>query len=311
MTTYTLAPTPIHKFFANNGEPLALGLLFTYAAGTATKLATYQSANGAVNDNPIVLNSRGEANIWIPPNTGYKFVLAPPGDTDPPTYPIPGYPVDNIYNAQLLTLYGGVDTGAVNAYVLTFSANFTSYTDGTVIYWIPGHTNTGASTLNINGIGVANIVYPNGSSLYGGELVAGQFAQVIVSSGQFVLINATFQSGSFTPAWSGFSVAPTGNMNWQLVGNQVTLKWIGTTGTSNATSMSIGNVPVQIRPSGASVVGMLPTIVIDNSNRVQGSFGFGGTSTYQFNMGSPLSGTGFTNSGTKGLDAAWTVTYLK
>jgi hypothetical protein len=56
---------------------------------------------------------------------------------------------------------------------------------------------------------------------------------------------------------------------------------------------------------------MVACVVVDNGTRVIGSMGFGGTSTFQFNMGSPLSGTGFTNSGSKGLDTGWSVTYSK
>jgi len=89
-----LSPLPIQKFFDNNGRPLTGGLLFTYAAGTSTKLATYADESGTPNTNPIVLNFRGEANLWLDQTLTYKFVLSPEGDTDPPTKPI--WTVDNI-----------------------------------------------------------------------------------------------------------------------------------------------------------------------------------------------------------------------
>lgn len=90
-----LSPLPIQKFFDNNGDPLTGGLLFTYVAVTTTKLATYTDSSGAsTNTNPIVLNFRGEANVWLDQTLTYKFVLAPEGDTDPPTRPI--WSVDNI-----------------------------------------------------------------------------------------------------------------------------------------------------------------------------------------------------------------------
>lgn len=182
----TLSPTPIYKGWGNDGAPLVGGKLFTYQAGTSTKLATYtDSTGGTPNANPIILNARGEAPVWIPPNVAYKYVLAPATDTDPPTNPI--QTTDQITNAQLLTLYGGVDTGVVNAYVLTFSAQFTSYTDGIAIYWFPSHTNTGASTLNVNGIGVAAIVNQDLSALSANQLVANQLAFVIMKGGQFIL----------------------------------------------------------------------------------------------------------------------------
>lgn len=89
-----LSPLPIQKFFDNNGKPLDGGQLFTYVSGTSTKLATYKDQAGTLNSNPIVLDFRGEANVWLDQTLTYKFVLAPVGDTDPPTKPI--WTVDNI-----------------------------------------------------------------------------------------------------------------------------------------------------------------------------------------------------------------------
>lgn len=89
-----LSPLAVQKFFDNNGIPLAGGLLFTYIAGTTTKLATYKDQAGTLNTNPIVLDYRGEANVWLDQTLTYKFTLAPAGDTDPPTRPI--WTVDNI-----------------------------------------------------------------------------------------------------------------------------------------------------------------------------------------------------------------------
>lgn len=90
-----LSPSPVQQFFDNNGRPLDGGLLFTYVAGTTTKIATYKdSTGGTPNTNPIVLDYRGEANVWLDPTLTYKFTLSPAGDTDPPTKPI--WTVDNI-----------------------------------------------------------------------------------------------------------------------------------------------------------------------------------------------------------------------
>ena len=66
------------QFFDNNGTPLSGGLLYTYAAGTTTAAATYNSSTGlSANANPIVLDASGRVpnEIWLPTNTAYKFVL--------------------------------------------------------------------------------------------------------------------------------------------------------------------------------------------------------------------------------------------
>lgn len=90
-----LTPTPVQHFVDLNGKALVGGKVFTYAAGSETKVATYTDSTGTTpNTNPIILNARGEAQIWLLPNQLYKIVLAPANDTDPPTNPI--WTVDNI-----------------------------------------------------------------------------------------------------------------------------------------------------------------------------------------------------------------------
>lgn len=78
----TLTPSPLMQFFTEGGVPLAGGKVYTYEAGTSTNAPTYTDATGTVaNTNPVILNSRGEAAIWLTnyptaPWTGsYKFVL--------------------------------------------------------------------------------------------------------------------------------------------------------------------------------------------------------------------------------------------
>jgi hypothetical protein len=65
------------QFFDNNGVPLAGGLLYSYAGGTTTPLATYTTASGSTaNSNPIVLDSAGRppSEIWLTA-AAYKLVL--------------------------------------------------------------------------------------------------------------------------------------------------------------------------------------------------------------------------------------------
>jgi len=75
MATTSLSPTPKLQFFDLNGAPLAGGLLYTYEAGSTTPLASYTDSTGLIaNTNPIVLDSRGEANVWLDADS-YKLAL--------------------------------------------------------------------------------------------------------------------------------------------------------------------------------------------------------------------------------------------
>lgn len=70
-----LAQYPKFQAFDSNGDPLAGGQLYTYLAGTTTKKATFTDASGgAANTNPVILNGRGEADVWLG-GGAYKFVL--------------------------------------------------------------------------------------------------------------------------------------------------------------------------------------------------------------------------------------------
>ncbi len=69
---------PVLKFraFDADGNPLVGGKLYSYIADSTTPLSTYTDQGlGTPNDNPVVLDDRGEANVWIPDSTSYKFIL--------------------------------------------------------------------------------------------------------------------------------------------------------------------------------------------------------------------------------------------
>jgi hypothetical protein len=86
----SLTPTPKQQFFDANGDPLVAGKVYTYAGGTTTPIATYtDQAGGTANTNPIILDSRGMANIWLQPTIAYKFVITDEND-------VPQYTTDNI-----------------------------------------------------------------------------------------------------------------------------------------------------------------------------------------------------------------------
>jgi microcystin-dependent protein len=77
-----VTPTAKAQFIDAAGIPLAGGFLYTYEAGTTTPQATYTDSTAATaNSNPIVLDSRGEANIWLA-SADYKFKLTDANGTE-------------------------------------------------------------------------------------------------------------------------------------------------------------------------------------------------------------------------------------
>lgn len=72
----TSVVNPRAQFFANNGRPLIGGRIHTYVAGSSTRARTYKDAAKAQpNTNPIILDGRGEAQIYLAEGVEYKFVV--------------------------------------------------------------------------------------------------------------------------------------------------------------------------------------------------------------------------------------------
>ena len=78
-----LSPPPKLQFFDANGNPLVGGKLLTYLAGSTTPVTTYQDKAGTIaNTNPVILDARGEANVWLDETILTKFVLTTAEDVE-------------------------------------------------------------------------------------------------------------------------------------------------------------------------------------------------------------------------------------
>jgi hypothetical protein len=85
-----LSPTPKQQIFGSDGAPLVGGKIYTYLAGTSTPATTYTDFGaGTANTNPIILDSFGQANIWLLSTVSYKFIVRTATD-------VLLYTVDNI-----------------------------------------------------------------------------------------------------------------------------------------------------------------------------------------------------------------------
>ena len=138
------------------------------------------------------------------------------------------------------------------------------------------------------------------------EITAGTADKIPDAAGILANVNTGFESGSFTPGLTGFS-APPGSPSISFIrqGNIVTLQLNIGTGTSNATTFNITGVPASLQTDDARTVVLMG--VIDNGQpTVVGSLQMGaGSSTWQVAIDNDPSG--WTNSGTKGLDINITI----
>lgn len=79
--------------------------------------------------------------------------------------------LSNLHTALSVSMFNP-DTGAVNAYAVTFPHGITAPQDGQRIRFRPAHSNTGASTFSANGSSPVAILNGAFAALSGGEIVA-------------------------------------------------------------------------------------------------------------------------------------------
>lgn len=78
-----LSPSAKQQFFTNGSEVAAGYRLYIYAANTLTPQTTFVDRDGSVpNTNPIILDARGEATIYLTPGIVHDYVLKTDLDAD-------------------------------------------------------------------------------------------------------------------------------------------------------------------------------------------------------------------------------------
>lgn len=87
--------------------------------------------------------------------------------------------------------------GAANAYTLAIDAAIAAYNEGQVFKFKANHLNTGASTLNVNGIGALTIKKEGGAAdLEYGDIVSGQGVLVLYDGTNLLMLSPTGQKDS-------------------------------------------------------------------------------------------------------------------
>jgi hypothetical protein len=95
---------------------------------------------------------------------------------------------------QITTIQSGgylyaAASGAANTYTASLSPAITAYATGMVVNIKINVANTGASTINLNGLGVKNIKLLGGVDPVAGELAANMLAELYYDGTQFILLN--------------------------------------------------------------------------------------------------------------------------
>lgn len=151
---------------------------------TSTELYFYPRFNQQITENQQ--DALAGNNTDIPVGTGNKYVTQ----------------TGLQHNAEKYAADAGVD----DTYVITLSPAPTSYTLGMVVYFKANTVNTGAATINVNGLGAVSIVKGVNTPLGDGDISAGMFCTLIYDGTNFVLtkplVSTDIQTFTANSTWT-------------------------------------------------------------------------------------------------------------
>jgi hypothetical protein len=104
----------------------------------------------------------------------------------------------------------GTDSGAADAYVVTLPQTV-AYTAGLRVRFVAGAANTGASTVNVNSLGVKAIKQANGDALISGDIALDQVVDLTYDGTNFKFVGAT--NSAVTAAATSATNAATSETN--------------------------------------------------------------------------------------------------
>lgn len=185
--------------------------------------------------------------------------------------------------------YAGQDTGAANAYVITFAPGQpqpASYKAGMRVVFKALNANTGASTINVNGLGAVAIRRATGVALSAADINSGQVVELTYDGTVFQMVNylGAGATSNTTTAVNIPYVADTGAQNaivatfspaitsgQQIAGLTIEVKLANTvTGacTINVNGLGLKNLKtgdLQNPPNGLFVAGEVLLLVYDGT----------------------------------------------
>lgn len=147
-------------------------------------------------------------------------------------------------------------TGSANAYVLTTGLSLAAYATGQKFTIIPNFSNTGAATINVDGLGAKDLKRSASVALSSGDLTSGATYTIVYDGTQFVLDGAPYLA--FQPLDADLTaIAALGysSGNYLIKKTAANTYSIITLSTDGETYLTSGLLPDQTRFAGDSNTG--------------------------------------------------------
>ena len=159
-------------------------------------------------------------------------------------------------------------TGSANVYALTSGTSVPALVDGLKLTFQANFTNTGAATLNVDGLGAKSLRYQSedgDAALHGGVITNGNFYDAVYSTdansaaGGWIVLNPSTVRGTWTPAADGGTTTTYGANNggwYRREGDLVTFGCIlQITSIGDGSTAGISGLPYASQTTGSVSVG--------------------------------------------------------
>jgi len=150
------------------------------AGGTYPYNAAFSTSIGGYPRGAVLIMAAG---------TGFWLSTIDNNTTNPESGPSPNWIAFGPYQTQGGSNNYSADTGTANTYVVTLSPAPAALIPGLMVRFIVAHTNTGASTLNVNGTGAITITMDGTNLPYAGQISVGALVNVVFDGTSWQIIN--------------------------------------------------------------------------------------------------------------------------
>ena len=190
----------------------------------------------------------------------------------------------------------GVATNTGNDYSVTLTPAITSYVTGQSFKVVFTNTNTGAITINFNGLGGKSVVKLNNTALATGDLVTGTIYNLIYDGTNFQIdVGLVGVWYNWVPSFTGFSTPPTvTDARYCLIGKHLSFNLRCVGGVSNSAAKTV-NLPVGVSKGAQYLLGIY---CVDNNGAGTAGYGMTADGSASLTILKTYAGAVFTASGT-------------